>query len=115
MRMEYERGFEMGVNDRVQDKKDDSRRRAQETKKDRIGSRRAGGVADWQTVNAELVVKAVCAIAAQGGALRLGYTRDGGAYAVGIYHEGDSYTVYANQDEGIEPILQEVIDDFGKG
>lgn len=104
----------MGVNDRERDKKDAARKAAETRKTDRIGSRRSSGTADWSGVDGPKLLQAVAAIAVTGGAIRLGYTRDGGAYALGIYGDGDPYTVYATPDEGVEGILDDIIEKYGK-
>jgi hypothetical protein len=54
----------------------------------------------------------VSAVTLRGGALRFGYTRDGGAYALGIYGLGDPYTEYIRPSEDIEAFLQEVTTAF---
>lgn len=98
----------MGVNDREQDKKDDKRRSAQ-NKKEAFKKKDTGGpVADWAGVDGSLVCRAVAAIGVGGGALRLGYTRDGGAYAIGIYDGDNKSTVYVSPNEDIEETLREI-------
>jgi len=72
------------------------------------------GVADWETVNGDLVVKAVAALALDGGALRLGYTRDGGAYAIGIYGDGEPFTEYLKPNEDMDEYLRGLIRDYGR-
>jgi hypothetical protein len=68
-------------------------------------SRRASAVCAWGGVDGEVLTTAVAAVAGSGGALRLGYTRDGSAYTVGIYGDGAPYTDYIRADEGIEDYL----------
>jgi hypothetical protein len=68
-----------------------------------------GGTADWASVDARLLGLAVAAVAYKGGALRLGYTSDGGAYAVGVYGDGDMYTDYIRPSENMEEYLRELI------
>lgn len=64
-----------------------------------------GEPADWSGVDAKLLLNAIAWTAACGGALRLGYTRDGGAYAIGIYLGADSTTEYVRPNEDIEEYL----------
>lgn len=104
----------MGMNDAKQNKKDDLRRAAQENRKRRSNKSVNGGVADWGSVNGEILGKAVAAIAQLGGALRLGYTRDGGAYAIGIYGDGEPFTEYVPPSEDIESYLGGIIDDYSR-
>jgi len=54
----------------------------------------------------------VCAVAVEGGAVRFGYTRDGGAYSIGLYLGSDSKTYYCNDAEGINDQLRELIEYF---
>jgi hypothetical protein len=104
----------VGANDRAQNRKDDKARAAAEKRKRRGSNATSGIVADWTAVNGELLVKAVAAIAREGGALRLGYTRDGGAYAVGFYGDGEPFTEYVPPSDDMDMFLQGVIDDYDK-
>lgn len=74
--------------------------------------RQGGGVADWTNASAENVLRLVCAVAVEGGAVRLGYTRDGGAYSIGLYLGDDSKTYYCNEAEGIDDFVQELTRQF---
>ena len=73
---------------------------------------KARGVADWCSANAELVVCAIERASITGGALRFGYSRDGGAYAVGIYGDGEPYTEFLKPGEDMDEFLQSIIDLF---
>lgn len=81
-------------------------------RKSRGLGKRGGEVADWHRADASLCVTAICAAAAQGGAIRFGYTSDGGAFAVGIYGDGAPYTEYIPPSGDINATLQDVIDLF---
>jgi len=70
------------------------------------------GAANWGDVSGENLTNAVAWTAANGGALRLGYTRDGGAYAVGIYMDGESETEYIRPDEDMDQWLVDLADDM---
>jgi hypothetical protein len=104
----------MGMNDVVQNRKDDKRRKADEKRKRRAVGSDNGHVADWAGVNGELLAKAVAAIARGGGAVRLGYTRDGGAYAIGYYGDGDPFTEYVPPGDDLTEYLKGVIEDYGQ-
>jgi hypothetical protein len=67
-------------------------------------------VADYASVNPEILQRAICTVAVQGGALRLGYTSDGGAYSVGVYGDGDPYTDYLKPAEDIEQYFKNMIE-----
>lgn len=68
------------------------------------------GVADWTSANPTLVVQAIAIVAFHGGALRFGYTRDGGAYAIGILGDGDPYTEYVKPSENLDDYLGGLIE-----
>lgn len=66
--------------------------------------------ADWTAVDGRWLAEAIAAVAARGGALRFGYTRDGGAYAVGVYGDGDKpYTDYIKPGESVEAYLEQLV------
>jgi len=75
---------------------------------------RGGGVADWSNASPDRLQLLVCRVAAEGGAVRYGYTRDGGAYSIGIYLGSDSKTYYCNEKEGINEQLEELCEYFAK-
>lgn len=62
--------------------------------------------ADWGSANAELLQRVIEVATAGGGAIRFGYSRDGGAYSVGIYGDGKPFTEFlpgpADVDEWLE-------------
>ncbi len=76
--------------------------------------RRGGEVADWEGADSKLIHQLVCAVATQNGAVRFGYTRDGGAYSIGLYLGDDSKTYYCNEKDGINEQLAELIEHFQK-
>jgi hypothetical protein len=102
----------MGANDAERNRKDDKRRAAEETRKRRSHTGPAGQVADWGSCDGTILAKAVAAVARMGGALRLGYTRDGGAYAVGVYGDGTPFTEYIPPSDDIEVYLKGIIEDY---
>lgn len=67
---------------------------------------------DWKACDAELVLEAITRCSFEGGALRFGYTRDGGAYAVGVMGDGEPYTLYATNTEELENLLKAIINGF---
>jgi len=68
--------------------------------------------ADWTNAEAAVVVEAIATVGYRGGALRFGYTSDGGAYSIGIYGDGDPYTHYVRPGEDITQVLRELIEYF---
>jgi len=68
-----------------------------------------GGIADWQTADPGLVLSVIERAAITGGAVRFGYSRDGGAYAIGIYGDGDPYTEYCKPSEDLNEFLTLVL------
>lgn len=84
----------------------------------RIKNRRAkiaqakGDPFDWRTIPAEHMLHLCAIVAATGGAVRFGATRDGGALAVGYYIEGDSWTEYVRPGEDIVGYFESAIQDW---
>ena len=79
----------------------------------KLGSRKEPGmVADYGSVDSKNLQRCIAAIAKVGGALRFGYTRDGGAYAVGVYYSGETETVYIKPSEDFDAVLSTVIENL---
>jgi len=72
----------------------------------------AGGIADWANADPTILLQLICAVAVEGGAVRCGYTRDGGAYSIGLYLGADSKTYYCNDKDGISDKLKELLEYF---
>lgn len=83
-----------------------------ERKPARRSRRRSASVADWATASGEIVIKAITAASNVGGALRFGYSRDGGAFAIGVYGDGDPYTEFVAGTESIDEYLAEYVQLF---
>jgi hypothetical protein len=67
--------------------------------------------ADWASVDPEAIRAAISALGSIGGAIRYGYTRDGGAYAVGIYGlETTPYTDYLRPGDDVSAYLYGLAD-----
>lgn len=83
---------------------------------DKLRAKRKGKldheISDWQTANPDLVLRAIAVVAYKGGALRFGYTRDGGAYAIGVYLGGDHFTEYIRPSEDIDRYLADLAADI---
>lgn len=83
---------------------------------DRLRAKRQGrqpsGAANWGDANPAAVVNAIAWTAANGGALRFGYTRDGGAYAIGIYMSDQANTEYVRPNEDIDRYLSDLAEDM---
>src|SRR3990172_2556817 len=71
-----------------------------------------GKKADWRQADAEALREAIASCAVVGGALRLGYSRDGGAYAIGVYGDGDPYTIYVPPADDIDEKMVEISNAF---
>ena len=72
-----------------------------------------GNVADWASVDPTKIVRAIAAISRAGGAIRFGYTRDGGAYALGIMGDGEPYTEYLRPTDDIGEYLDVLAERWG--
>lgn len=71
-----------------------------------------GNVADWGSVNAQVLVKLIEVSSKKGGAVRLGYTRDGGAYAIGVYCGSNYFTDYVRPSEDVDQYLTDLTASF---
>lgn len=65
--------------------------------------------ADWGAVSAELIGKLVDTVSSRGGAVRFGYTRDGGAYSLGLYYGSGHKTFYCRGGEDVEAFVNQWI------
>ncbi len=68
--------------------------------------------ADYVSVDAELLRSAIASTAGAGGALRFGYSRDGGVFAVGVLGDGDPYTLWCKDTEELDITLAQLRDHF---
>ena len=71
-----------------------------------------GNVADWGSVDAQVLVKAIETASKKGGAIRLGYTRDGGAYAIGVYCGPIYFTDFVRPAEDVDQYLKDLTVSF---
>jgi len=70
------------------------------------------GIADWGNADPAILTATISRIAFTGGAIRFGYTADGGAYAIGIYGDGEPFTEYVPPSDDVDAYLQGLIDDY---
>lgn len=104
----------MSKSDEQIQKESDKRLRAANKEALPPTAKRGGEVADWRNADPEMVLQLVCVVGVTGGAVRFGYTRDGGAYSIGIYAGSDSKTYYCNEADGINDQLRELANWFEK-
>lgn len=95
----------MGANDRALEDKDNKRAKARDK---RAGRRVNGGTTDWREFDWTRAAALTMAIADEGGALRIGRTRDGGAWAFGVYMGDDYATEYVRPSEDFAQALSEI-------
>lgn len=95
----------MSISKRVNDENHQRRRK----------TRGATVPADWGTADPKVVLRAIEVVSKAGGALRFGYTRDGGSYAIGILGDGDPYTDYVRPTDDLGAYLEGLIEDWGDG
>ena len=96
----------MGAMKEQKNRKSTSTRRVQQPS--------TGGAADWMNVDPTLLQNAVATVAYYGGALRFGYTRDGGAMTIGVYGDGEPYTDYLKPSDDPNDYLRKLIAAWGK-
>lgn len=89
------------------------------TEEERLNKRRRhhfyapAGQANYAELNAERLMRSVAIIAKNGGAVRFGHTRDGGAYAIGIYGDGsEPYTDYLRPTDDVIEYLESIAQSF---
>lgn len=70
-----------------------------------VKDQESGNVADWGTVTGKVLVDLVQVVSSAGGAVRFGYTRDGGAYSVGIYLDDDRETFYFKPADDLDDAI----------
>lgn len=95
----------MGRSDEELDKRDNKRARAKKARSRRAAST---GTASFATVEWLPLVALVIATANEGGAVRLGVTRDGGAFAIGMYVGDDYATEYVKPTEEMSAAIEEI-------
>lgn len=83
----------------------------QKNRQNRQAGRGSFEPAQWADVDAGVLLRAVAAVAEYGGAIRFGYTRDGGAFAIGIYGDGPPRTVYLRPSDDVVGWLERLADD----
>lgn len=71
-----------------------------------------GRQAQWTDCDATSLIECIAIVAKVGGALRLGYSRDGGAFAIGVYGDGDPYTLYCPPDDDINAVIARIANAF---
>lgn len=72
--------------------------------------RRDTGQWQWKQQDWLYLAALVQAMAKEGGAVRIGVTRDGGALALGLYHENDYATEYIRPNESVADAVTEIAD-----
>jgi len=89
------------------------KRKAEERRR-RRENRGAVEGADWNDADAAKLSRAICTVTQHGYAIRLGYTRDGGAFAIGILGDGEPFTKFVRPNEGIDEYLDELTADYAR-
>jgi len=95
----------MGINDRENERKGNKRERSKQARSRRAA---AAGDASYSTADWTALIALVEALAREQGALRLGVTRDGGAYALGVYLGDDYATEYIKPAEDFSAAIDEI-------
>jgi hypothetical protein len=70
------------------------------------------GKADWTEVNPRILVDLIAEAGKKGGALRFGYTRDGGAYSIGVYIGSEYFTDYIRPSEDVDTYMETLTESF---
>lgn len=70
-----------------------------------LAQRRTAAAADWQGCDCDRIQAVIYKIAALGGAVTFGTSRDGGAYSVSLMLDGDRETLWFNGDAELDDEL----------
>lgn len=65
---------------------------------------------DLQVLDCALLLEALEVVTAAEGALRIGLSRDKGAFAFGVYGDGEPYTEYVGATEDVNDYLRQFIE-----
>jgi hypothetical protein len=95
------------VKNAAHDARDQKRAAAAER---RATKRREQGTMDVAGLPWLTLAALIAEMAENGGAIRVGLTRDGGALALGMYHKDDYTTEYIRPNEDIEAALHSIAD-----
>ncbi len=68
--------------------------------------------ADWGGCDPKILVSAIESVTKCGGAIRFGYSADGGAYSIGIYGDGEPFTEYKPGDADVDRWLEGIKLDY---
>lgn len=71
---------------------------------------RQGGVVDYADADGDILKAAIAAVGSIGGAIRFGYSRDGGVYAVGVLGDGEPYTLWCKDTAELHGTLRDLAD-----
>lgn len=74
--------------------------------------RQNDAIADWGGIEPELLQCLIERVTAQDGAVRFGYSRDGGAYSVGIYGDGKPFTEFCPATGDVDTWLAGLVEDY---
>lgn len=88
-----------------EEKRANKRSRAKEGRSRRAASQ---GGADWSLFDVPAVIALIMALTEKDGALRIGKTRDGGAWAFGVYLDDDYATEYIRPSENFADAIHEI-------
>lgn len=83
-----------------------------QSRRARLTAETRGQQPDWTRIDAALLHYIIGVVTPNDGAVRFGYSKDGGAYAIGIYGDGDPYTLYEHSDEAILAILRKIAEEY---
>jgi hypothetical protein len=68
--------------------------------------------ADWASISSDAIRDAIVQVGAMGGALRFGYSRDGGAYSIGVYGlQPQPFTEYLRPGDDVSGYLDTLADE----
>lgn len=87
---------------------------AAQQREHRRRNRGAVDTADWSTVEADQLLRAIVAVTSAGCAIQLGYTRDGGSFVIRIVGDGEPFNEFVRPTEDIGLYFESLIMDYAK-
>jgi len=70
------------------------------------------GQPDYAKATPGWILAVIVEVTRQGGAVRFGYSRDGGIYVIGVYLAGEMENIYIKESEGLDTKLEELYNDL---
>jgi len=101
----------MAQSERAREERQDAKSKARREKLERARSARQHVA--FNSIPWPEMLAAIQMVVESGGAIRIGQTRDGGAWAFGLYGLGEPVTLYVNSSDDPFDVIEQIKDTFG--